>query len=157
MMGHAVGRRHLCRINQLEDIILFIQMAKGYIRYGMVELPELLADSGLKLTTVVGGWLEQVGRELERTSNSSFKDVWECELMRLRRESCLLPVDMDNMARLGQILGDMDVDSQVERLDMVRELMDRQRELEREKCAKVVPLAKSMGFFVGVFLVIILV
>jgi stage III sporulation protein AB len=64
---------------------------------------------------------------------------------------------MDNLARLGQILGDMDVDSQVERLDMVRELMDRQRELEREKCAKLVPLAKSMGFFMGVFLVIILV
>ncbi len=157
MIGHAVGQYHGRMVRELEEILLFIRIIKGQIAYAGTELPELMADSADRLNGTVKIWVSDMASQLENTGDRSFFDIWDRSMVILRDLSALKSDMLDDVDRLGRILGDMDVEAQLSRMELVENILKDRYEREKSRDSGICRLSNSLGILGGVFVVIMLV
>ena len=148
MIGHAVGQYHGRMVRELEEILLFIRIIKGQIAYAGTELPELMADSADRLNGTVKIWVSDMASQLENTGDRSFFDIWDRSMVILRDLSALKSDMLDDVDRLGRILGDM---------ELVENILKDRYEREKSRDSGICRLSNSLGILGGVFVVIMLV
>ena len=157
MIGHAVGQYHGRMVRELEEILLFIRIIRGQIAYAGTELPELMADSADRLNGTVKIWVSDMASQLENTGDRSFFDRWDRSMVILRDLSALKSDMLDDVDRLGRILGDMDVEAQLSRMELVENILKDRYEREKSRDSGICRLSNSLGILGGVFVVIMLV
>ena len=156
MTGHAIGQRQLRMVKELEELLLFIQLVKGQIIYAGPELPEILQDSEARLSGTIRQWVHRLVELLDMDSDMTFAQLWTESTTVLAEKSALSPAMVADVDRLGKIVGDMDVDAQISRINLVEDILTDRYQRERERCGKVRRLSGSLGLLGGIFIVILL-
>ena len=123
MVGHAIGQLHGRMVKEMEEMLLFIQLFKGQIMYAGSELPEILADSAKRLKGNVGKWVNGLAEMSEKNRDRPFAELWTDSLAMLRRDSALSLEVLADVDRLGKIMGDMDVEAQLSRINLVEDII----------------------------------
>ena len=134
MVGHAIGQLHGRMVKEMEEMLLFIQLFKGQIMYAGSELPEIL----------------------EKNRDRPFAELWTDSLAMLRRDSALSLEVLADVDRIGKIMGDMDVEAQLSRINLVEDIITDRYQRERARSSGIKRLANSLGLRGGVFIVILL-
>lgn len=156
MVGHAIGQLHGRMVKEMEEMLLFIQLFKGQIMYAGSELPEILADSAKRLKGNVGKWVSGLAEMSEKNRDRPFAELWTDSLVMLRRDSALSLEVLADVDRLGKIMGDMDVEAQLSRINLVEDIITDRYQRERARSSGIKRLANSLGLLGGVFIVILL-
>ena len=63
---------------------------------------------------------------------------------------------VEEIGRLGDILGDMDVDAQISRISLIENIITDKYERERNRNGGIRKLSNSLGILAGLFIVIML-
>lgn len=156
MVGHAIGQLHGRMVKEMEEMLLFIQLFKGQIMYAGSELPEILADSAKRLKGNVGKWVNGLAEMSEKNRDRPFAELWTDSLAMLRRDSALSLEVLADVDRIGKIMGDMDVEAQLSRINLVEDIITDIYQRERARSSGIKRLANSLGLLGGVFIVILL-
>lgn len=157
MAGHTVGQYQLRRVKELEEIIMFIQMVKSQMVYAGTEIPELLMDCEQRLTGTVRIWIHNLIQILESDSDRTLPEMWRESLKVLDDLSALPEEAVADVDRLGRVLGDLDVEAQMSRINLLENVLRNRYERERSRSTGVQRLANSLGILGGVFIVVMLV
>ena len=131
------------------QMLLFIQLFKGQIMYAGSELPEILADSAKRLKGNVGKWVNGLAEMSEKNRDRPFAELWTDSLAMLRRDSALSLEVLADVDRLGKIMGDMDVEAQLSRINLVEDIITDRYQRERARSSGIKRLANSLGLLGG--------
>ena len=156
MVGHAIGQLHGRMVKEMEEMLLFIQLFKGQIMYAGSELLRRYSPTVQSVSRGnVGKWVNGLA-EMSEKNRDKFAELWTDSLTMLRRDSALSLEVLADVDRLGKIMGDMDVEAQLSRINLVEDIITDRYQRERARSSGIKRLANSLGLLGGVFIVILL-
>ncbi|WP_346998261.1 stage III sporulation protein AB [Coprococcus eutactus] len=156
MTGHAVGSFHTRMVSELEELILLIQIIKNQIIYEGTELPELLARCEKRTKGAVKMWLHSLNEDVSGGRDKPFGELWRDSMAVLSDLSAVRADVVEEIGRLGDILGDMDADAQISRISLIENIITDKYERERNRNGGIRKLSNSLGILAGLFIVIML-
>lgn len=156
MTGHAVGNFYTRMVKEMEELLLIIQIIKSQIIYEGTELPELLEKCEQRSGGAVRIWIRSLRQSVSECRDKPFAKLWQESMTVLADLTAVRGDVLDEVRRLGDILGDMDVEAQISRITLVESVITDKYERERYRNGGVRRLAHSLGFLGGVFIVIML-
>lgn len=133
---------------------------KGELRYGVETLPAAFMNVGERCG--VGGedirdFFWNVGRRLGSDEAVSLKEVWEEETKKLAARVNLDGRECDNLVRVSESLGYLDITQQINNIDLYLESIEADIAALTEKYADNCRMYMGLGVMVGLFLTIILI
>ena len=156
MTGHAVGNYHTRMIKEMEELILLMHIIRNQIIYEGTEIPELLETCEKRAGGGVKIWLRHLSHTIATCRDKSFVEIWQESMEVLSNQTALRGDIVDEVRRFGAILGDMDVEAQVSRMNLIENIVEDRYEKERNRNGGIKRLSSSLGLLGGVFIVIML-
>ncbi len=145
------------RLKQLRDWKKLVTILRGDIRYGGTPLPEAIGNLARRNSGVFQTFLTKVSEELFQSGGGTFSEVWgQCAEKYLKNTS-LKESDKESMIRLGDNLGYLDREMQINTIDLyINQLQDEIKEQaivvkERTK------LYNMLGIMAGIFITIVMI
>ena len=92
----------------------------------------------------------------EKNRDRPFAELWTDSLAMLRRDSALSLGGAGGCGQAWKIMGDMDVEAQLSRINLVEDIITDRYQRERARSSGIKRLANSLGLLGGVFIVILL-
>lgn len=155
--GHAVGQTHVRMVREMEELLLFTQMIKSRIAYAGCELPEIMSDCEERLNGSLRIWIGRLCCLLAETPERRFSETWKESVTVLEDISALRPDVLGEVDRLGSVLGDMDVESQLAQIALIEGAIEERYRRETSKSDGIRRLSSSLGILGGLFIVLVLV
>lgn len=127
------------------------------IEFSLAPLPDVICRLTKEQFTDPQGFLNKLTKEMSTEKNLSLSCAWQTITHRFAEENALPTSTISLMLSLGETLGKMDYETEINRLLKAAKTLSEQAkdmELNREKTEKAV---KSLGVILGIFIVIILV
>lgn len=155
-VGHTIGYYHERMTCELKDMVMLSGMIKGELKYALSPLCDVFGNASKRTSGVVSRWLKALSEKTGENSMDSFLSIWEECMKILEAESRLNDKQLKQMNELGNILGYLDVESQLNNLALWEERIRYEYEYQREKTGSVKKTARSLGILGGIFLVIIM-
>ncbi len=155
-IGFNMGSARLARIQQLKELRAEFLLLQGDIRYRRSSLPEAFGHAAARKNLVFTELFQKLTEALTACVWESFEAAYQSVEEEALRDTELKPQDKELLAQFAGMLGQMDLDMQLNALDWYLEqsahvLEGLSREVERK-----VGLCRSLGVLSGIFLLIIL-
>ncbi len=148
-----------CRIATLKAIKQSFCVLKGELRYGVETLPSAFMNVGEKCSVgqeAVRDFFWGVGGKLKTENGSVLKETWEQEAKKLATEGHLDGKECDNLVRVGDGLGYLDLTQQLNNIELYLEGVDEDIAALSEKYADNCRMYMGLGVMAGLFLTIVL-
>ncbi|MBR7164196.1 MAG: stage III sporulation protein AB [Clostridia bacterium] len=126
------------------------------IDFRLDPLPDVICRLSQDLFSEENTFIKQLARQIEKRSHQPLSLIWQAVLSQFSRENALPAKAESVLSSLGESLGKMDYETEIDRLHAAQNsLMSLLEEMEgqHEKTEKMV---KSLGIILGIFIVIIL-
>ena len=151
-IGVKLANGYVVRANNLKQIKKGLKLLEAKITYTYEELPDLFIEISKKIKGNVGKLFYDVGKrmELEFAGEAWEKCVDESKL-NLNNE------DRDLLKSLGKLLGNTDIQGQLNQIYLVNNFLDEQIKDATEARAKNEVMYKKLGVIVGLAVVIVLI
>ena len=151
-IGVRLANGYAVRANNLKQIKKGLKLLEAKITYTYEELPDLFLEISKKIKGNVGRLFYDVGRgmELEFAGEAWEKCVDESKLN-------LNDEDRDLLKSLGKLLGNTDIQGQLNQIYLVNNFLDEQIKDATEARAKNEVMYKKLGVIVGLAVVIVLI
>lgn len=145
------------RLRQLRDWKKYIMILRGDIQYGGTPLPEAIGSLARRSPGVFRMFLEKVSEELFKGSGGTFSEIWrQCVNLYLKNTS-LTETDKEGIIRLGDNLGYLDREMQVNTIDLyltqLQEEIKEQSIVAKERSK----LYNILGIMAGLFITIVMI
>lgn len=147
-------RKRLLEMQYIRRYVLFM---KGEIRSGNKTIPETLLQLGKRANGIWKNFFQKTGEKLWDTSNGTLDKVWRMQVQDSLAKSYLRDEDKRQWIELGENLGYLDREMQLNLLAVYEEHLSESIEREKEQIATHTKLYQALGVMSGVFLAIILV
>ena len=123
------------RIRSLQALGRMLELMEGELASTLCPIPDLVHSLEQKSTGAAKGFLSALSSRMERLGKESFARLWtDC----LRESLSLDRADLDALRQLGSILGQYDLDRQLEAIAQCREQLLKSAERlaadHRQKC-----------------------
>ena len=148
--------QYLQRLHTLKEMQRGVSLLKGEIEYGRTPLPEAclavsrrIRGSGQIFFRLMSKSLEKGGGTVEEIWHQTMKDAFECRQLGQR--------DYEELGRLGNTLGYLDVEMQVRTMELCMRRLEESisaYEKERKNQTRLYPL---VGTFFGFLLCLVLI
>ncbi|SFR67611.1 stage III sporulation protein AB [Anaeromicropila populeti] len=144
------------RLKELCELRKYITILRGDIRYGGTPLPEAFKGLAERSPGSFQGFFRYVSQELLLLNGQTFQEIWEIGVKKHLNDTCLNKQDKDNIISLGENLGHLDREMQINTIDLfLSQLEGEINELsivvkERTK------LYNTLGIMSGIFITIIM-
>ena len=145
------------RLLEMQYIKRYVLFMKGEIRYGNKTLPETFLQLEKRANGVWKDFFGRTGKKLWNTSNGTLSYVWEEEVENSLSSSLLREAEKKEWKELGENLGYLDQEMQINLLEIYEQHLGESIEKEKEKMSTQTKLYQVLGVMSGIFLVIILV
>lgn len=143
------------RLQELESVKKYTIFMKGEIRYGNRTIPEMLIQMERK---AVGNWKKffgNAGRLLEHKDAGTLSQIWGEMISMHLKTSYLTKEEKKEWKELGDSLGYLDKEMQINLLEIYEEHIKEYIRLEKEKIYSQSKMYQILGIVSGVFLVVI--
>lgn len=145
------------RLEALKEMKHCILLLKGDIRYACTPLPEAFAAIGGRKEDEFGRFFLKLSKELNQLNGIEFKELWKRTIETELVNSALKKSDKESFERLGESLGYLDKEMQINQIDFyLTQLEEMMQQLEEEKKEKK-KLYQMLGIMGGIFLTILLI
>ena len=149
-----------CRINTLKALKHSFNVLKGELRFGVETLPAAFMHVGERCSVgqeTVRDFFWNMGGQLQGEGECSLREVWEKEAKSLAAKSHLDGKECDNLVRVADCLGYLDIAQQMNNIDLYLESIDEDIMSLSEKYTDNCRMYMGLGVMAGLFLTIILI
>jgi len=145
------------RIYDLKELRKLIGLLRGDIRYAATPLPEAIAVLNRRHNGCFHDFLDYVSRKLNEMSGQTFALIWKSGVDEKLVNTSLSRRDKLQLAQLGDNLGYLDKDMQVNTLDLyIAQLEDEIADLSKTVRENAY-LYNTLGVMAGIFITIIMI
>ncbi|MGI9860026.1 hypothetical protein SDD30_01405 [Moorella naiadis] len=155
-LGLMVARGYRARVEQLRQLSAGLKMLEMEIRYTATPLPLALVRVANQSRGVVAHFFHTVAGCLKREPATGAQAAWEGGLVELKEKGALELEDLEILRSLGPLLGRSGVEDQVKNLELTRQLLGQQQLLAMERTNRQGRIWQTLGFLLGVTLVLLL-
>lgn len=156
-IGIMISNHYTVMTEELENLLKSSCIIRGEIKYAISELSEVFINASAKTGGSISAWLYELGCEMEKSNDKSFDDIWKEKISYLSKTGNLNKKQLDMATNLGQILGYLDVESQINGLMIWEDNVRFEYENMRDRLSQIKKLSTMLGFCAGVIIVIILI
>ncbi len=143
------------RITDLGELKKSILILRGEIRYGNTPLPEAIESIGKK-NNRLSNFFAFVGQELMKLNGIPFYTIWTEGIRIGLKESHLNKQDKETLSKLGETLGYLDKEMQINLINLYIEEL----EAEIKESFKIMKeksyLYNTLGVMAGIFIAIVM-
>lgn len=144
------------RISDLRELRKLIGLLRGDIRYAATPMPEAIAALAKRHNGNFKEFLDYVSEKLCELSGQTFALIWRSGVDTMLSSTSLNRKDKLLLAQLGDNLGYLDKDMQVNTLDLYIAQMDEEiADLSRTVRGKAY-LYNTLGIMAGIFITIVM-
>lgn len=155
-MGMLYSNKIKYRLKELKELKSMVLLLRGDIRYAKTPLPEAISALGKRSTGNFKSFFTEISKQLKELSGVRFADVWKGSMTSKLVNTNLQKGDKDHLTRLGEQLGYLDKNMQLNTLDLYIEQLDEDIEEIMATMKEKTYLYNSMGVMVGIFISIIM-
>lgn len=143
------------RIKDLKDLKKILYLLRGDIRYANTPLPEAVQALSIRHGGRYKKFLATIAEKLQELGGMSFYAIWKEGIDKELEETSLSKKDLETLKQLGENLGYLDKDMQINTLDLyISQIEEEINELSRNVKEKSY-LYNSLGIMGGIFITII--
>ena len=143
------------RVKQLSELRKAIVMLQGEIRYSNSPLSEAFHHVSLRIKEPFAMFLEHVAGHMEAFCGETLSDIFMQHIQEDLKRTALLPGDLEQLGRLGDNLGYLDRQMQLETMNLYMEQLDMAHQEAKEHYRSKSRLYHCLGVMGGLFLAII--
>lgn len=159
-LGICLAEEKKRRLKSLWELKRIITVLRGEIRYGGTPLKEAMeACAGGKRGHK--GQVQQIFLEIteaiETRKNGSFYEIWEKAWSARRKRVAINQQDLDGLLRMGEMLGYLDRDTQLNSLECSLLEIDNQIKKEEQAIDEKTRLYRWLGALAGIFICILMI
>jgi stage III sporulation protein AB len=149
--------KHLSeRPRQLRQLRSALQSLEAEIMYGHTPLHEAARRLAAQLSNPLSSFFEGFAKKLTNTE-TTVKDAWEGSLKEVWNQTAFKQGEFEIMKQFGETLGRHDRISQQKHIMLTLSHLEREEADAVDKQAKYEKMVKSLGFFSGLLLIILLI
>ena len=149
--------KHLSeRPRQLRQLKSALQSLEAEIMYGHTPLHEAARRLAAQLAKPLSLFFEGFAKKLTDTE-TTVKDAWEDSLNEVWKQTAFKQGEFEIMKQFGETLGRHDRFSQQKHIMLTLSHLEREEADAIDKQARYEKMAKSLGFFSGLLLIILLI
>ncbi|MBO8168189.1 MAG: stage III sporulation protein AB [Thermoanaerobacteraceae bacterium] len=152
--GISFGRKYTGRVEQLRQLISALQLLQSEIDYTSTPILEVLPVLAQHTARPVACIFLKMETRLKNGSGYTAGEAWQEALDTVKPQLSLTKFDLEILYRLGTSMGSSGKEEQVKNLQLAKQQLSYQ---EREAAAERIRyerLYKTMGFLVGLALVL---
>lgn len=144
------------RINDLKELKKIIFLLRGDIRYANTPLPEAVQALAIRHEGKYKKFLSKIAERLNELGGVSFCTIWKEAVLKELENTSLSRKDLAGLGQLGENLGYLDKDMQINTIDLFLEQIEEEiKELSHNVKQKTY-LYNSLGVLGGIFITIIM-
>lgn len=132
--------------------IVFIENEMSLIRENVIDIIKKLADTDMEISTFYKIVLE----EKEKNKHLAISDVFKTASENFYKNSPLLKEDKELFYLLGKSFGKSDIEGEIKVLNSLKVNLNTKIELAKKDKEKNLKLYKSLGFYLGLLIIVIL-
>ncbi|NLL47844.1 MAG: hypothetical protein GX249_04595 [Firmicutes bacterium] len=154
-MGLTVARSFSHRVHNLRQLANFLQVLESEMVFAQTTLPHLIQEQAQQFTGEMGRFLASMSRRLQTGAGEPFDRIWE-DGLKILAQNGFPQSTLDDLHKLGDVLGKSDVTEQAKHLKVVMQRLDQaliRADEEREKQTR---LWQYLGFSAGALLCLLL-
>lgn len=150
LTGYSMARNLSVRRDFLKNLIVFLSSLSTNLRYNSSDIFTLvsLCARGDELSYF---------RFDDTLINQPFETMWAEKVSSLPKSLSLKKSDKELLYEFGRELGKTDVDGQLKHIELYKTVFEKQLSSAEEDINKKSKLYKTMGFFVGVSAVLVMI
>ena len=149
-----VYKKHYEELIYLKKIIILL---RGEIRYNCGEIGEAMENIALKLKEPYKMICTDVAREAKKREGRRFAEIWNEKFINKSICTELWNEDREELKELGENIGYLDLEMQLNYLDNYTENLDIKIKDTKELLRENVKLYKTMGIMAGIMLSVIII
>lgn len=157
MIGIRMGYRLKIRLGQLKRLEKIVSMLRGEIRYNNSTIPEALRHVSMHTAKPFDAVLEEISEELDAFEGRTFKEIWENAFEENKAEFCFTKEQLGNIKYLGESLGYLDKEMQLNTLDLFMEQIRADIKDMEKTMSDNVRLYNCLGVMGGILVILIIV
>lgn len=148
------------RIRKRYEDLLYLKkivlMLRGEINYNLSLMSEIFSDMSCRLKFPYSDIFARLSREMEEHQGQNFSDMWNEIVIKSLQGNILCDKDLDKLKELGENLGFLDKDMQMNYINLYLENLDISIAENRDKVQTDEKLSKVMGILMGIFIIVFL-
>lgn len=144
------------RMKQLVMLKRMLLMLKGEIRYAKTPLPEAFDNIGKRIGNCFGGFLTGLAEKLTEQSGQPFRELWKQAIDDKLTETNLAKEDKEQLKKMGEDLGYLDSDMQINTIDLQVEQLELQLQRLEKGISGKTRVYNCLGIFCGILIAILL-
>lgn len=153
-IGFQRGNQFTKRVRELRQIILSLQMIETEMSYSQLTLKTIFHNVSEKLEYPISQFYKNMAAEMQLTI-TSFITIWENELDLIAHNISLKNTDVNIMKQFGRTLGSHTFTQQQKHIKLTIKHLEKQQEEATEQNNKYGNMTKTLGFLIGLVIVIL--
>jgi len=155
-MGFFFSNEMKNRVENLKELKKLIVLLRGDIRYANTPLPEAISAIARRSPGKFESFFKSTSQKLQDLSGQTFAEIWKEAVNKELNETSLTKKDKSNLISLGENMGYLDKDMQLNTLDLfIAQLEEEIKEISKTVKEKAY-LYNSLGIMAGIFISIVM-
>lgn len=155
LIGFEVSKKLIARPKHIRDLRSALQILEAEIMYGHSPLKEAVLTLAKQIPAPISILFTDFASRLG-SANQSVSSAWKESLEVVRKQSELQQKEIDILLQFGETLGKHDRESQQKQIQLALVHLEREEADAADKQLKYDKMARSLGFFAGLLIAILL-
>ena len=156
-MGYGKSLNYSKRLRELEEIQKMVYFLLGEITYRREALPEAMVRVADKIRPPLSQFLREVSKAAKEYQGERFSRIFALKAREYLKDTSLTKGDLEELVRLGEDLGYMDITMQENTINLYLEELKGEISQTRQEAPARKKLYQALGLMAGMFLAILLV
>lgn len=156
-LGFSLSQELIYRHKELKRLKRWLLYLHSQIRYQNTNLATAFYDVASKADHLFGEFFEQVSKQMQQFDGDEFSVIWKRQIEKSFAKSHLKKEDKEKLCNLGDTLGCLDKQMQLDTLDYYIEQLDLDIVQASENIKNNTKLYRSLGVMGGILITLIIV
>lgn len=150
-IGILISKKYTNRVLELKEFKNALNIFKSKIKFTYETIPEIFNEISKEVMPNVGSVFQSSSNNMDKLSaQESWNLALNLNILNITEE------DIFALNKLGNLLGNTDIDGQISQIDLTQEYLQNQIEKAEKQCQKNQKLYQTLGMITGLAIVIIL-
>lgn len=154
LIGILYSKKYTNRVNDLQEIKRALNMFKTKIKFTYEPIPDAFKEIAISINENIAKILKKASQYMKE---DTVQNAWEKSIQEEKNNTSLTEEDIQIIKKLSTLLGTTDLEGQVNNIDLINEIIDKQIEQARTEKNKNEKLYKTLGAGIGLAISIILI
>ncbi len=155
-LGFDQSERLNRRPKHIRQLINALQILEAEMLYSQLPLKDAFLFIARQIPRPTKDFFLSLANEMEK-GNRDLLSFWDQEVNNFAKRSAIRSNEQDILCQFGRTLGQHDFTQQQKHIHLTSTYLDRELEEARDQQQKYGKMAKSLGFLIGIFIVILLI